>query len=66
MCSIACLIIVWVLVSLDSSIFLSMWPCESLEMNAWCLLSSSDCSLGEGSLFVFVVMASCACLCMYC
>ena len=41
------------------SIFLSVWSCGSLELDAWCLLSRFDCSFGEGIVFVFVLIASC-------
>ena len=38
---------------------LSMGWCGSLEIVAKCLLRKFDCSLGEGIVFLFVVMASC-------
>jgi len=33
--------------------------CDSLEMEAKCLLRRFDCSLGEGIVLLFVVIASC-------
>jgi len=38
---------------------LSVGWCGSVEMDARCLLRRFDCSLGEGIVLLFVVMASC-------
>ena len=45
------------LLALDS-IFLPIGSCGSLEMDAQCLLSRFDSSLGEGIVFLFVAFAS--------
>ena len=41
------------------SIYLSVGSCGSCDVEEFCVISKLDCSLGEGIVLLFVVMASC-------